>query len=80
MKNNTLAMLATISVVFSFATLIGYIDPAVCAGSGIQSLDVCTLEANTHLIAFATFFSFGALTLLVGFLRSRSSKSDEGKA
>ncbi|MEN9287472.1 MAG: hypothetical protein RLZ88_142, partial [Actinomycetota bacterium] len=32
MKNNTLAMLATISLVLGLASLIGYIDPAVCEG------------------------------------------------
>lgn len=71
MKNNTLAMLATISLVFSVATLIGYVDPAVCAGSQIQDLETCTQEAANHLWAFAGFFAFGAITLVVGALRSR---------
>jgi hypothetical protein len=69
MKNNTLAMLATISLALSFAILIGYIDPAVCAGAGIQNLDACTQAANEHLLAFAVFFSFGAITLLSGAIR-----------
>lgn len=71
MKNNTLAMLATISLVFSVAVLIGYIDPAVCAGSGIQDLAACTQEANSHLLAFAGFFSFGAITLIAGAIRNK---------
>ncbi|MEN9603590.1 MAG: hypothetical protein RL545_279, partial [Actinomycetota bacterium] len=52
MKNNTLAMLATISLVLSVALLISYIDPAVCAGSGIQSLETCTQLAYEHIYGF----------------------------
>ena len=63
-------MLATISLALSFATLIGYIDPAVCAGAGIQSLEVCTQAANEHLIAFAVLFSFGVITLSSGVIRN----------
>lgn len=79
MKNNTLAMLATISLVFSLATLIGYVDPAVCAGSQIQDLATCTQEAKNHLLAFAGFFSFGAVTLAAGALRSRLRSKREKK-
>ncbi len=71
MKNNTLAMLATISLVLSVAVLIGYIDPAVCAGSGIQSLAVCQQEASTHLWGFVAFSSFGVITLVLGTLRNK---------
>jgi hypothetical protein len=71
MKNNTLAMLATISLVFSVATLIGYVDPAVCAGSQIQDLETCTQEAANHLWAFAGFFGFGAVTLIAGTIRTK---------
>lgn len=79
MKNNTLAMLATISLVFSVAVLIGYIDPAVCAGSGIQDLEACTQEANNHLIAFAGFFSFGAITLVFGAIKTKFLKKKAKK-
>lgn len=74
MKNNTLAMLATISLVFSVATLIGYVDPAVCAGSQIQDLETCQQEAASHLWVFAGFFSFGAITLIVGALKNKLLK------
>ena len=50
-KNNTLAMLATISLAVSVAILISYIDPTVCAGSGIQSLDTCTQLSNEHILS-----------------------------
>ena len=71
MKNNTLAMLATISLVFSLATLIGYVEPAVCAGSQIQDLATCTQASNEHLLMFGVFFSFGAITLLAGALKNK---------
>ena len=71
MKNNTLAMLATISLAVSVAILISYIDPAVCAGSGIQTLDACTQLANEHIWGFVGFFAFGAITLVVGTIRAR---------
>ena len=71
MKNNTMAMLATISIAVSFAMLISYIDPAVCVGSGIQTLENCTQLANEHIWGFVGFFSFGAITLVVGTIRNR---------
>lgn len=71
MKNNTLAMLATISLAVSVAILISYIDPAVCVGSGIENLETCTQLANEHIWGFVGFFSFGAITLLVGTIRNR---------
>ena len=73
-KNNTLAMLATISLAVSVAILISYIDPAVCVGSGIESLETCTQLANEHIWGFVGFFSFGAVTLLVGTIRNRSKR------
>lgn len=81
MKNNTLAMLATISLVFSLATLIGYVEPEVCAGSQIQDLATCTQASNEHLIMFGVFFSFGAITLLGGAIRNklRSKRIKEEK-
>ena len=74
MKNNTLAMLATISLAVSLALLISYIDPAVCAGSGIQSLETCTQLANEHIWGFVGFFAFGVVTIVVGTLRNRSKR------
>ncbi len=70
-KNNTLAMLATISLAVSVAILISYIDPTVCAGSGIQSLEACTQLANEHIWGFVGFLSFGVITLVGGALRHR---------
>jgi hypothetical protein len=71
MKNNTLAMIATVSLVLGLASLISYIDPTVCAGSQIQSLEACTQLANEHVLGVVGFFSFGAITLLVGTIRNR---------
>ena len=71
MKNNTLAMLATISLVMSVAMLISYISPQVCAGSGITDLETCTRIANERLLMIGAFFAFGAITLIGGAIRAR---------
>jgi hypothetical protein len=80
MKNNTLAMLATISLVLSVALLISYIDPAVCAGSGIQSLETCTQLAYEHIYGFIGFFAFGVITLVGGTIRSRIRAAKESSS
>lgn len=71
MKNNTLAMIATISIVLGLATMIGYIDPAVCADSNADAFVSCNQAAAQHLWAFAGFTSFGIITLVVGTIRTR---------
>ncbi len=71
MKNNTLAMLAIISLVISVGLVISYIDPAVCAGSQIEDLSTCSNTANQHIWGFLGFFLFGAITLVVGTIRNR---------
>ena len=69
MKNNTLAMVATVALALAVAALISYIDPTVCIGSGIQTLESCTQTANEHIYAFLGFGSFGAITLILGTIR-----------
>lgn len=71
MKNNTSAMLATISLALGVASLISYIDPAVCAGSQIESIENCTQAANQHILGSIGFFTLGAGTLIAGTIRSR---------
>lgn len=71
MKNNTLAMIATISIVLGLATMIGYIDPAVCTDSNADAFVSCNQAAAQHLWAFAGFTSFGVITLVMGTVRSR---------
>lgn len=77
MKNNTLAMLGTISLVMSVAMLLSYISPAVCAGSGLTDLETCTQIANERLIMAGGFFAFGAITLVGGAIRSRNRDKRE---
>ena len=79
MKNNTLAMLATISLVLSVAMLISYIDPAVCAGSGIQDLSTCSQAASEHIWGFFGFFAFGLITLIGGAIRNKVRVNRERK-
>jgi hypothetical protein len=70
-KNNTLAMIATISIVLGLATMIGYLDPAVCADSNADAFVSCTEASSQHLWAFAGFTTFGVITLIVGTIRGR---------
>lgn len=74
MKNNTLAMLATISLALGIASLISYIDPAVCAGSQIEDVTSCEQAASQHIWGFVGFFTLGAVTLIAGTIRNRSAR------
>lgn len=73
MKNNTLAMLAIISIALSFASLIGYIEPGTCTIAPAQGLPSCEQEATERLWGFVGLFTFGVGTLLFGTLRARRS-------
>lgn len=73
MKNNTLAMLATISIVLGLASIIGYIDPAVCAGNSSEEFISCEQAASQQLLGFMGFTSFGLITILLGTIRARIS-------
>ncbi len=78
MKNNTLAMVATISLIVGVASLIGYIDPAVCPTNVEQAFITCQQSASEHIWGFVGFTAFGLVTLVVGTIsnRRRSRKSD----
>lgn len=67
MKNNSLAMLATIAAVGALATLIGYVDPQVCAVSAEEAWMRCEHIAAQTLTAFWVFFSIAGLSL-IGYL------------
>lgn len=77
MKNNNLAMIATISIVLGIGSIIGYIDPAVCAGSPSDGFITCTEAANQHLWGFWGFTSFGIIALVAGTIRSRMRANRE---
>lgn len=72
MKNNSLAMLATISIVLGLASLIGYIDPAVCTVEQSEAFVSCEQAASQHIAGFLGFTLFGAGTLLAGYLRNKT--------
>jgi len=74
MKNNSLAMLATISIVLSLATLIGYVEPSACTVPAAEGFPSCEESAAQRLWAFAGLFSFGVITLVVGSIRNRSKR------
>lgn len=81
MKNNNLAMLATISIVLGIASIIGYIDPAVCAGSKSDGFITCAEAASQHLWGFVGFSTLGIITLVVGTIRARiRARREENQA
>ncbi len=81
MKNNTLAMLAIISIALSFASLVGYIEPGTCTVDSAQGLPTCDQAATERFWGFVGLFSFGVITLVVGTVRSRlSAKKDSQEA
>ena len=71
MKNNSLAMVALISLVLGIASLVGYIDPAVCGELPSNGFITCEQAAAQHLWGFWGFTAFGAVTLLGGTLLSK---------
>jgi len=75
MKNNSLAMLATISLVLALASLFGYIDPAVCAMPKTAGYLTCEQSAQEHILAFWGFAGFGIVTLVTGTVRARLAKA-----
>ncbi|MDE2410058.1 MAG: hypothetical protein KGL72_07115 [Actinomycetales bacterium] len=80
MKNNSLAMLATISLALGLASLIGYIDPAVCEGLKQGAFGSCEQSAQEHIWAFWGFAGFGILTLVGGTIRSRRMRARDIKS
>jgi hypothetical protein len=71
MKNNTLAMFATISLVVSLGLLISYVDPVVCAGSQLADISLCTESASAHIWGIFGSLAFGVITLVGGTVRAR---------
>ena len=77
MKNNTLAMLATISIVLGLANLIGYIDPAVCKGRQSGAFITCEQAAAQHIGGFWIFSGIGAAVLIAGSVREALRRKRE---
>ncbi|MEY4275550.1 MAG: hypothetical protein RIS26_13 [Actinomycetota bacterium] len=71
MKNNSLAMVATISLAMGLASIIGYVDPGVCVVQGAEAYGSCEAAANQHVWGFVGFTSFAVITFVVGALRGR---------
>jgi len=76
-KNNSLAMLATIALVAALASMIGYIDPAVCEGIKSDGFVTCEQAAQQHIWGFWGFLSFGVLVLVGGAIKAHFAKFDE---
>ena len=71
MKNNTLAMVATIAIALSIASLIGYVEPTACTVVPPEGFPTCEETASQRLWTAAGLFAFGAVTLVVGTIRSK---------
>jgi hypothetical protein len=71
MKNNTLAMVATIALALSIASLIGYVEPTACTVVPPEGFPTCEETASQRLWTAGGLFLFGAATLVVGTLRSK---------
>ena len=63
MKNNSLAMIATIAAVGALASLTGYIDPAFCGKPQENSWMSCQDVANQTLTAFWVCFAVASASL-----------------
>jgi hypothetical protein len=59
-KNNSLAMLATIGAVLALASMIGYIDPAVCVVEPAQNFASCESVAQQTLTLAGTLATVSA--------------------
>mgnify|MGYP006294555789 CR=1 FL=1 len=71
MKNNSLAMVATISLAMGLASIIGYVDPGVCVVEGAEAYGTCEAVASQHVWGFVGFTSFAVITFVVGAIRNR---------
>jgi hypothetical protein len=80
MKNNTLAMVATIAIALSIASLIGYVEPTACTVVPPEGFPTCEETASQRLWTAGGLFAFGALTLLFGTLRSKRKAKPETQA
>lgn len=63
MKNNSLAMIATIAAVGALASLTGYIDPAFCGKPQENGWMTCQDVANQTLAAFWVCLAVAAASL-----------------
>jgi hypothetical protein len=73
MKNNSLAMIATIAAVGALASLTGYIDPAICGRPQENSWMSCEVVANQTLTAFWACFAVAAASLTGYLLQLRKA-------
>ena len=71
MKNNTIAMLAIMSLALSVASLIGYIEPGTCTVESVQGLPTCEQAATERFWGFVAFFTFGVGALVFGTIRAK---------
>lgn len=66
MRNNTLAMLATIAAVAALASMIGWINPATCVNQQLEGWTSCQAASDSH-IAMTVGLALVAVASYVGY-------------
>ena len=75
MKNNSWAMLATISAVAALASMIGYIDPQVCVVEAASPWMSCQAIANQTLTLFWGLGSLSAISFVLYLVQKRRART-----
>jgi hypothetical protein len=74
MKNNSWAMLATISAVAALASMIGYIDPKVCVVEAAASWMSCEAVAAKTLTLFWGLTGVSVISFVGYLIQKRRAK------
>lgn len=80
MKNNSWAMLATISAVAALASLIGYIDPKVCVVEAAAPWMSCEAVANQTLTLFWGLTAMAVASFVGYLIQKRKARNPKPKA
>jgi hypothetical protein len=73
-KNNSWAMIATISAVAALASMIGYIDPAVCVVEAASPWMSCEAIAAKTLTLFWGLASLSAISFVAYLVQKRRTR------
>ena len=73
-KNNSMAMLATITLVGVIASIIGLFDPATCVQVQADDWTSCANIARDREIGFWVLLAFSVIGFSVSIVRNRKQK------
>lgn len=74
-KNNSMAMVATITLVGVLASVVGLFDPSTCAPNQADDWTSCENIARDREIGFWVLLIFSAFGFAVSMVRSRKTKN-----